>query len=207
MGLPVPSAPCLPLPCALSPTATLTEADTDGPDHDAAQKYSGSHGDTPSDQHHHPVIEADTGRAAELSPAGKGQGCTWWQGTECPGAAATIPLPGSDPKSLPPGLVHTGTQEKNPGQQPGLREPLQPSEMQPFRTKREVKESFKINQKWFLPVSLAKAVRACSKTGLFAARRSGCSCPCVHSYSTGTLTGTGAGSGSTSQPGHWPSCP
>ena len=70
--LPGPPAPRL-APCPVPP-APLTVADTDGPDHDAAQRGDGGDGDAPGDEHHHPAVEADAVMAAELSPAGRGQG-------------------------------------------------------------------------------------------------------------------------------------
>lgn len=153
-----------PPPATWRPPAPLTVADTDGPDHDAAQRGDSSNGNASSDQHHHPVVEADAGRAAELGPAGRRQGdVAWWPGLKpgpvlpkCPGAAD------SSPTSSVLGLVHTGTQRKGPGQEERaacwtLRSPA-PSripQMQPLsRARREVEEGFKTTQSLFPPMSL-----------------------------------------------------
>lgn len=89
MGFPVPPAPHWAAP---KPSVPLTVADPDGPHHDAAEGGDSSNGNATSDQHHHPAVEVNTGRAAQFSPVRTGRdvpgGWDW-----SPRLQAVVPCP------------------------------------------------------------------------------------------------------------------
>lgn len=143
------------------PPFPLTVADTDGPDHDAAQRGDGSNGNASSDQHHHPVVEADALGAAELSPAGRGQGRGLVARTRAQRCPRTLGLLRVDLHPWCQDWFTPGSkeklQDKEGGQHPGYGDPQPRCVSQRWSSPLgpEVEERLKTNQSWFPATSPA----------------------------------------------------